>query len=385
MKRYLKLSPAEAIQFFVHHNPKLVSDTPEEVRKSVQGLLEIPGTLSVSITMPTHRIFPDTDKDIVSLKNLISETERALQEVTDKQTFKAIMENIAEAYQSVDYRHNLDGLVIYANENFSSLVRLPIELKSEILIDPYFDVRPLYKAIQQIKHYYILTVSRQKIRLIEAFNNRIIEEMHNSDFPFDNTEYYTTDPMKLMQDSFVDNLIKEFFNVADKRLQNYTKQNPLPLILMGDVKAVSYFREVMDNNRIVVAHVPGNYDLATTLEVVETAAPVISSYAETLNAGYVAGIDQGRSRNLLTTDIQEIYDMVNLGNITALYIGENYTLPGRIEDGKVRLANNNEDIFNTEELSLDIIEKIRNKGAKVIFMEDQLLEKYQGMVLIRQY
>ena len=155
---------------------------------------------------------------------------------------QTVVDNIKNARKKIDFGNNLDSLVLYANEHFSTVIKLPVEVKGEVMIGYDFDLRPLYKTNQQDRRYYILTVSLKKIRLIEAFNDKPVREVLSGDFPFIRDAFYeTADKEKIMQDDFVEDLYKEFCNDADKSFQQYYKEEPLPVILAGDVKSVAYY------------------------------------------------------------------------------------------------------------------------------------------------
>lgn len=380
MKKYFHLTSADGIQYHVLHDGTVVPEAPEQIRKNPENLNKFRSGISVSITMPTHRIFPDNNIDSINLKNLVTEAEQKLLSVMDKKEAEPIINNIKEAQNAIDYRKSFDGLVLYANANFSAVVKLPIDIKEEVVVDDFFDMCPLYKAIQQNRTYYILTVSLQKIRFLEAFNDQILMEYENDDFPFVNTEYYTDDPTKLRQDIFMDNLIKEFFNVADKRLQKYLTENPEPLILAGDVKTVAYFNEMMDDSRHVIAQVNGSFDQMPFHEIIKNVYPLIEVYRKEKDDVYFNAIEKAKSAGLLVTDVNEIYNVVLAGNADTLFIAKDFNLKGEIKDNIISLSDK-----GTKDIILALIDKTTKAGGKIIFCDDDLLKKYRHLSLIKRF
>lgn len=385
MKKYIKLTSNEAIKYFIRRDGTLAPETNEEIRHKLQMLSNLKDSAGVSIIMPTHRIHPESMQDKIALKNLAVQVNNNLNGILDKKKVKAIMENIDEAQDVIDYSHNLDSLVLYANEKFSSVVKLPIELDEGILIDSHFDYRPLFKSGQQNQHYYIMTISRNIIRLFEAFNDKILEEIDNDDFPFENTEYYTTDPIKLKQDIFMDNLIKEYFNVADKKLHKYIMENPIPIILLGDVKSVAYFQDMMDNDHSVIAQISGNYDNAPVHEIIKIVYPVIERYRNDQNSNYIKDLNRAKSENLLSTDLNEIYEYTLGGNAETLYVGNNYSIRGNIDGNKINISNSISTGKKDEEIVLILIENVYRNNGRIIFLNDDVLKKYNGLVLVKRY
>ena len=124
-------------------------ETSAEISKKLDDLDKLETSLSVTITMPTQRTAPDTRYDALLLKNLITKAEEKLHDILDKRQYPIYQENLKEGQESVDHSHNLDSLVLYANEHFVSVVKLPIPLKEEVIIGTNFDIRPLIKTEQQ--------------------------------------------------------------------------------------------------------------------------------------------------------------------------------------------------------------------------------------------
>lgn len=275
--------------------------------------------------------------------------------------------------------------MLYANENFAAVIKLPITVKEEAIVGPHFDVRPLYKARQQRSTYYIITVSRHKIRLIEAVNNRLIKEIHNQDFPYENTEYYVTDPEKLAQDSFEENQIKEFFNVADKRFKKYLNENPLPIVLAGDTKMTAYYKGMMDNNRMYIGSIQGSFDQTPDHELLPQTYYVVQQFMAEVEKKYQSVLDAAQSNSTLVSDYNEIFRLVNQGNVKTLFIGENFRLNGIVGDNYLDLSPNNEPRETDEDITLDIIEKVEQNDGQIIFLPDDMISSYQGMALVKRY
>lgn len=370
MKKYYSLTLPEAMQ--------LLKEKKELFEQSNND-----DSIKISISMPTHRTTPDYKKDTLQLKILSTDAIKKLSGMIHKKEVMTVIENLKELESKIDYSQNLDGLVLFINKNSASAITLPVALKPEFIVDNLYDIRPLYKGIQQIKRYYILTVSQRKIRLIEAINKLPFMEFHDENFPFENIDYYTDEPKELAQDSFVENLMKEFFSVTDKRLRPYLKANPIPVIIAGDMKTTAYFRKMMDDDSLVVDILPGNYDNASLHEVVNASYPLIKKYIKNKDNEYLSAIKDAQNKNILSTDFGDIYKNAVDGNAETLYIENDFSLTGKITNNYLELGLSDDP--DNKELSLDIINKIRNCNGNIIFVENQLLNQFSGMVLIRRY
>ncbi|MCD8261152.1 MAG: hypothetical protein LUD15_06400 [Bacteroides sp.] len=271
-------------------------------------------------------------------------------------------------------------MVLYADSKSCNVVKLPVPLEPEVIAGPYYDIRPLLKARQQVNNYYILTISRHKIRLLEALNNRILMEFEDEYFPWENVSYYTDDPIELAQNDFTDRLIQEFFNTADKNFHPYLLVNPLPVVLAGDIKNIPHYRKIMDNDCTVIGSVYGNYNHTPCHELVKETWPLIQKYMQESEEECTRYMEQAQSAELLTTDINEIFKMAEEGNADTLYLGTNLSLKGYKIDKAPDLSQP-----EGEEPLVELVHWIHEKGGTLIFLDDHLLQKeLPGMALVRR-
>ncbi len=373
MKKYPELTLAEAIKYFIQYKDGFMSGSDNS-------------SIKVSVAIPLRSFSSEYRENNIALGNQVSEAEKILNaRGTDKREIAEIVENIKSAEASLTGNTNMKSLIIYADKNFASVVKLPVELKAETIVGDYFDTRAIYKAKQQIENYYIVLVSRHRIRLIQVVNDTLVQEFSDEDFPFLNVRYFTTEQKELAQDSFTNNLIKEFFNVADKRLQKYIAQNHFPVILAGDIKSTSYFKEVMDDSSCVIGQPSGNFDHLAAGEIVRKVYPLIETYMQNKVKGYISNIEDIQSAHLASYDLNEIYRSISSGNVNKLYLGNNLSLKGKVVDDRLIVDAPGISGSDSQELTINIIKKAEENKGNIIFVEDKLLEEYNGIVLVRRY
>lgn len=386
MKKYLRLTTREAISHFIDKDGTLAPETSAEIRQKLADLADLKSDVSVTIVIPTHRVRPDADKDAVVLKNRVDTAEKDLMAMMEKRTVWPIAENLREAEAAISHSNNLDSLVVYANEHFSSVVKLPIYLPEQTTIGKYFDLRPLYKTMQQNRRYYVITVSRNKIRLIEAFNDRAVTEIETGDFPFEKSPFYTLSPDKTTVEGYEENMEKEFYNDADKSFKAFYNENPMPVILAGHIKSVAYYEQQMDNSGVVIGRVTGSFDTAPLHEIMPLVAPEVNEYRETTMKEYLTAIDTARSAKLLTTDLRQMLEKSRDGQTDTLYVGNDFNLRadpailGGMDTGELA-----EYTGKTDDIFFGLLADVTDNGGNVVFLEDAMLSRYGGIVMSRRF
>lgn len=352
------------------------------MEKALLTLSQYYGAPAVTILLNTHRTHPDNKQDAINLKKLIAATEHQLYELYDKREVWPILDKLKEEEANINHDYNLDSLAIFASKDLVKVVKLPIPTTDRFVLSDRFEIRPILRALEQEEYYYVITVSRKKIRLLEAFNDTLVRELSNQDFPFENNNYYTTDHVKQVQDSYADDLVKEYFNVADKRFKEYYFQNPLPVILLGDAKMLAYYQEQMDIKHIVIGTASGSYDDTTAHEILKVTDPIAKQHLIDKEQDGLKAIDTAQSAQRLNTDFGDIYRAAEAGAADTLYIEKTYFAKGVVEeDNTVSLSEDP----NAEDLTLVAIDTILNKNGKVIFMNEGALNQYNGIALVTRF
>lgn len=336
---------------------------------------------AVTIMLPTHRTHPDNLQDEIQLKNLIKTAEEQLYEKYEKRTVWPILEHLQAIESDINRDYNLDALIIYATPTFAKLVKLATEVTARVVIGDSFDVRPVYKAMQQVEHYYIISISMQKIRLLEAFNNKLVQEFSNKDFPFENTQYYTSDPIRKGQGNVEDKYLMEYFNVADKRFKTYYYNNPLPVVLAGDSWNLSHYPYQMDIKDIVMGTLEGSYDHTDPGELVRMVYPVVSQVIKDRQSAYLHQIEAGQRAQRVMDDLNDIYRAATGGNAESLYLERDFFQPGRIKDGLISVSQEKD----APDVVLDLVDAVAKSGGNVVFMDPGTLSIYNGVALVTRY
>lgn len=185
------------------------------MNEKLKKLKDVNAENSITIILNTHRTRPDNNKDSITLKNLIKEAEERLYNDLDKRVALNLIQRLNALESQIDHNHNLESLILFVNDEIAEFIRLPIQVMNRVVIDNTFATRDLIRALHIQTNYFLLLLSRQKVRLIEALDDKEIEEI-GQPFPIENTQFYSTNSLELSNARRQRNLIAEFFNRVDK-------------------------------------------------------------------------------------------------------------------------------------------------------------------------
>ncbi|MEO6948322.1 MAG: hypothetical protein ABI123_01725 [Ginsengibacter sp.] len=350
----------------------------------LEKLKNLQSDCCVTIILKTHRTLPDNEKDPIVLKNLVKEAETRLLKYYDKSVVSKVINKINALTANINHRLNLESLVLFVNEDLAEYTRLPIDVDNRVVIDKTFATRDLMRAIKREVGYYILLLSRDEARLIEALSDKVVGEIDG--FPMN---HYDLNPVNRAETSIASrmgNLAGEFFNRVDKQLNEIYKKNPLPVIICTDGSNYPDYLNVADNKAIIEGKVDGNRMLEKPHQVIEAAWPVMKEVQATKNAERLSELKAAVNNNKFLTDYNEIWEAVNNGRGKTLFVKQGFFQPALLDNNKIKLVSTS-DIgkANVDDIIDEMIEKILQSNGDAVFINGDGLDKFQGLALTTRY
>lgn len=356
-----------------------------ELKKTLQRLKRIEGDPCVSILVGTHRSHPDNAQDPINLKNLVDQAEERLLKDHDKRHVWPIMERIQAAVKEIDHATNLEGLGVFANADMAQVVKLPVAVSDRVIVDHNFATRDLIRALQSSAHYYIVTVSGHKSRLIQAHRDAVVVEYGaGHTFPMENS-LYSTHADQRAQAGTEENLMKEFCNRVDKAVQEVHAAEPLPIIVAGDERNVKFLLEVADHKAWYIGHISGSPDDMKARELAVKAFAEVERLMAAREKDALEDMAKAQSASRLLDDVGDIHRAVLEGRGDTLYAEEGHFQPARIDGGQVTLKEDPTEAGVMDDIIDEIAENTLKFGGHVVFLPAGSLEQYRKVCLTTRY
>ena len=139
-------------------------------REELRTLVERTEGPCVSIFMPTHRAGKETRQDPIRLKNLAREAEKQLMAGgLQSSEVKELLAPVKGLLEDVFFwRYQSDGLAIFCSVGLFRSYRLPVTFKELMVVTGRFHVKPLLQLLTGDGKFYILALSQNEVRLLEA-------------------------------------------------------------------------------------------------------------------------------------------------------------------------------------------------------------------------
>ncbi|MBF4489977.1 MULTISPECIES: hypothetical protein [Psychrobacter] len=370
------------------------------MKATLKSLRETKANPAVSIFVKTHRAHPANEQDPIALKNQLKVVEDRLTKEYDKSTSTTILDKIHAKTSELNHNYNLDTLAIFASTDDVQVIRMPIDTTERVVISDSFATRDLVRDMASAVHYYTVVLTRDKARLIEASNDRVIREFDKDDdaqnnmesiaFPVENNGLHTTsDGGSDRSASNESSHLKEYFNQVDKSVQELWGEHKMPLVIVGDAKNIGYYKEVCDRPENIIATVSNatNLEDGSAQHIVDSVQEAVEEYRTSLHHAALGEIDKARGANMLQTDLQEVYRSAFQGAGETLYVRRGYIQSAKIDEKAQTLSIANDATAEgvTDDAIGEIIEHVIHNGGEAVFMPQDIMGEDQPIALVTRY
>lgn len=354
---------------------------------SLNELKSIREENSVTIICTTHRTKPDYLQDGLRLKNLIKDAENRLMADMDKKKAAALIKRIHSLADGIDHSHNQESLILFVNSEIAEYTRLPIKVADRVVIDDTFATRDLIRALHLETHYFILVLSREKARLLEVLNDKVIREA-GKPFPMDFPRFSSASTAAMQVSSKQTNLYAEFFNRVDKQVNQHRKNNPLPVFIIALEENKNEYMKVADKKETIF-NVSLNKNKINDPDhaIAEDAWKIVKEYVEKKNEQRKADLRKAVSENKFLSDPNEIWQAISQGRVETIFVEQGLFQPAELIDGEIVLVpeSRRDEKGIIDDVYDEMIEMNMDYGGDVVFLPKGELDKFNGFGATTRY
>lgn len=358
------------------------------------------GSPCLSIVIPTHRHSRDRMQNPTLIEHAMQKAKGLLSNGAWPKDKTAQLEaKLDSIFKQIELIRLQEGLAIFISPNVSKIYHLPFMVKEKVMLGNTFEVRDLVYFNQFLTPYYLLAISKKRLRLFKG-SGRDLQEVTNSDFPKLYKDDYEYAPPSIGSSSsgslkgferdksiLQETRIKAFFTQADKTLNKYLKDN-LPLFLAGVNEELANYEHISHHAKQIVGTIPGNYDIDAVHPLAEEAWEKIKGHVKASHEELLKKLQEGFGNRTAVDGVRSVWKAAKEGKGLTLLLEKDY----RVTAYKDLL--NDSQIFLTPPVGKydiivdavdDIIEIVKEKGGNVAIVENGGLNDFDHIAMILRY
>lgn len=350
------------------------------MNSTLKKIKDIQSDCCVTIILRTHCTPPGNEKDTIELKNLVKEAGEEVAAKCSKEVAHKIVSKLNILSSQIDYRQNLEGLALFVNGNFAEFIRIPIKVDNKVIIGKRFSTRDLIRAFEEELVYYILVLSHDKARLIEAVGDKELTEIKDG-FPQENT--FPAQDAKGKTSELENGSDIDFFNTLDKQLNELQKGVNLPVFICAEESTYADYLKVADRKKTIAAVINGNVENENGQNIVDKTWPTAKKWREEKNLARLSELDAAIGAKNFLTDFTEIWRAIKEGRGRTLFVKQDYYQPAKLENNVIKPVS--EEKANVKDIIGEMIEKNLEFDGDTVFIDGDQLDPYDGLVLVTRY
>jgi hypothetical protein len=258
---------------------------------------------------------------------------------------------------------------------------------NRVVLDTNFATRDLVRAQHQEANYYILVLSQQKARLIEAFNDKVVKEYSRS-FPIENTQFYSTSKGEQANAPRETNLLAAFFNSIDKELNSNRAAHPLPVLICSEQSNYATYLKIADQPQSIFETFLNKNRLdEKTHRIVTDAWELVKEITMKKNNARKAELATAVGTGSFLSDVNDIWRAIHEGRVQTLFIEEGLFQAGVITDNTISFGSNDErstkDVI--DDIYDELIEAAMSHGGDAVFLPAGNLTEFNGFGAITRF
>ena len=329
-------------------------------RENLAELAGVKSHLCVSMFLPTHRSGPDSrpfaTEDVIHWKNLVREADQRLRaaEISARDVDALLAPARALIEDSVFWQYQGDGLAAFIAPDLFRLFRVPIRFDLLVVVAPRFHVKPVLPLLVGDGRFYVLALSQNEVRLIEANRETAAEvdlatapaslqEALRYDAPESQLQYHTAGPRTggrraavfhghgVGTDDRKDNVLR-FCQQVDRGLGPVLRGGSAPLVLAAVESVAAIYRQKNTYRHLVEALVPGNPEGVSAMDLHARAWPLVEPVMRGARDAAMARYQAVSGTAKATNDLVEALRAAGDGRLDVLFVPTGVQRWGTFDD-----------------------------------------------------
>jgi hypothetical protein len=329
----------------------------------------------VSIYLPTTPLPQESAASRTELRNLSGAALAKLEGAGfDKRRLAAIDDELSElAGDDAFWRYQAHSLAVLATPDHLWTFRLPNRLTALAEVSDRFHLKPLIRAVTFPHEAFILALSENAVRLVEAFADLPAQQVEVVDLPRGAADAVgratvndRTGGRRLQGSEGQKVLLRQYARQVDTALRPILAGRDTPLILAATQPMASIFRSINSHPNIADEVISISPDRVSVADLATAARPILDRIYSRDLATMRSLFERRREQRRATTDIVDAARAATFGAVEQLLVDIDAIVPGTVDEDDGRVTFLEEPHEQTYGIVDEIAKRALLTGARVL-------------------
>ncbi|PRX50606.1 baeRF7 domain-containing protein [Salegentibacter salegens] len=372
--------------------------------KDLQKLSNQENKTCISIFIPTERAGKDVleEKNKTHLKSLWKEVGNELKKKDiSEEKIQEIGKPIEELINDKSFwRHQSDGLAIFAAEGFFEKYTLPVNFETHTYISNEFYIKPLVPILSGDARFNLLSLQVEEVKLYEAtkFSIGTVEIDDLVPSRLEDRVGYDYEEKTLQQKSGASSMgqknmhghagsdrerkdeILRFFHAVDKGLNEYLQKEKLPLVVACQDYLFPIYKEANTYQNFYEEVVPGNPSDTDMFGLHQAALKTLEPFLEKTKKEKMKKFNELNYTDNTGTSVTDILPAIQQGKVDTLFLENRSEIWGTYNNDNMNVSIDDEQTSKNYSLMNWAAKEVLRQGGNVFLIPDaQMPEKQSKM------
>ncbi len=187
--------------------------------------------------------------------------------------------------------------------------------------------------------------------------------------------------------AYRDEYQQKYYREVDAAFAEVTTDDPLPLILVGVDRNLSYFEGVTSYGALIAARLLGNHDNTSPHDLGKLLWPLVLEKMAARRQELLEDLDTAVGAQRSSSTLGEAWLQAQMGRVATLLVEEDYHQPARLSESGMLLTSVDEpggsDVM--DDAVDDLVELVLQKGGEAFFFGDGALATHGRVAVILRY
>lgn len=334
---------------------------------------------AVSLLMNTTPSTALSGAEAIRLNQMLAQATRRLRAEGAGHDPAAALANLEQLVDDVVGGPTSAALALYAGPHTAMALRLPVEVRERVVVDPSFATRDLVRSLHRTPRHAVLLLSGREARLFEGVGDQL-RPARSSAFPLRDTRQRQNDGGRPDRE---DKDTAAFLRTVDRALATYLRVHPAPLVLAGSKRALATFTDLSVNLDRLAGSIPVNLSTEPLSVLAQRIRPTMERYLLSRQNDALALLDQRVGARRVVSGMADAWLAARTERPEMLCVEQGLFYPARVSnDGDLLVpATDIEHPDVIDDAVDELIELVLERGGWVALVDDGALAAHGGVAL----